>query len=160
MNTSQYQVAFEFGYSKRLIKKLLIKKKYETAGDLIEELEKLEFERIREGHEIEEDQSETEEEKMEEEVAENITSSNSTITNANVDDSITIVENAKQLTLREETEILYSKSICLMCQRAKRTRVILPCSHLTHCENCNPKVRRCPRSDCRLTVDFTISTYM
>ena len=160
MNTSQYQVAVEFGFSKKLIEKLLKSKKYESAGDLIEELENLELQATEQGHEAEKDQGEAEEKEMEEKIDENKSSSDSAIANVGDDAVTAITKNFKQLTLREETERLYYSSICLVCRKTNRTRIILPCSHLSHCENCNKKVKKCPLPTCGSVVDFTIETFM
>ena len=62
--------------------------------------------------------------------------------------------------LREETERLYYSSVCLICHKQTRSRVNLPCSHLSHCEHCDKFVKHCPVRDCCEAVEVTIQTFM
>ena len=160
MNTSQYRTALEFGYSKTLITKLLRSKKYSCAWDLIKDLEELEDEEIEHGEKLEDDKCEAEKNMVEKKDNEN--SSISVFTTAN-DNANAVVANASNsfqtLSLREETERLYRQSKCLICCRTNRTRVNLPCSHLTHCESCDKLVKRCPLSSCSSEIACTIQTY-
>ena len=75
-------------------------------------------------------------------------------------DAATVTGNFEQkLTVREETERLFHASICLVCHVSKRTRVCLPCCHLTHCEKCETAVKHCPQLDCKENVECTIRTF-
>ena len=65
-----------------------------------------------------------------------------------------------QSTLREETENLYRRSMCLVCHKNRRCFVILPCSHFTLCAMCEPSTRKCPIHDCQELISCTIQTYV
>lgn len=132
MNNTQYQVAIELGYPMEHVKRLLQKKKYETASDLIDDLEQCSNEMDEEG------------EKQE--------IPSTTDINA-------AAASEKVFSLREETEMLYHRSICLVCKKNKRTRVILPCSHLSHCESCNSFTRRCPLVSCQELIEWSIEIF-
>ena len=144
----QFQVAKEFGYTDHVIERFLKRKKYKCAADLIEDLDKYDSE---EEEEIAATPTVKEEEKN------------------NGDDKATAAAAAtpsvtpnsgRKFTLREETEELFRKSVCLCCKNAKRTRVCLPCCHLTHCEKCENLVKVCPYLDCQETVQTTIHTFL
>ena len=155
MNASQYRTALEFGYSKTLITKLLRSKKYSCAGDLIDDLEELEDEEIEQGEKIEGDKCEAERKDNE-----NSLNAISNAVNDNVSTAVGDTSNSFQtLSLRKETERLYRESKCLICGLTNRTRVNLPCCHLTHCESCDTFVKQCPRSSCRSEIACTIQTY-
>ena len=150
MNTSQYQAALELGCPETLIKKLLGSKEYNCAGDLIEDIWKLQDEEI--------DEREIQEIEVNEKDNENSANSVSTVANDNV--STTAKDSIETSTLRKETERLYRQSRCLVCHITNRTRVNLPCGHLTHCESCDKFVKRCPVPSCKHEIACTIQTYM
>ena len=135
-SSSQFQVASEFGYCHEHIRKLLEKKPYLCAGDLIEDLENY----VSEEEETEDETLAAAIVKEEEKVG--ATSDCDKTTN-----------------LRAETEKLFRESVCLVCRATKRTRVCLPCCHLTHCEKCESSVKICPEFQCREIVQYTIHTY-
>ena len=76
------------------------------------------------------------------------------------DDDDDVTTEKKEKSLREETEILYKQSVCLVCFQAKRSRVCLPCCHLTHCEKCEKTLRWCPYHACQEEIHSTIQTYV
>ena len=132
------QVAREFGYNEDIVKSFLRKKRYHCAADLIEDLENYE--------------SKEEEEKED--------NKNNGDDNAAAAAASVASNSVKKSTLREETEELFRKSVCLVCNSAKRTRVCLPCCHLTHCDKCESSVKVCPYLNCRETVRDTIHTFL
>ena len=127
---SQFQVAREFGFPVEQIRRLLVNKKYNTASDLIDDLEKLD------------------EQVVKDEI---------------VDEKEDVLSTEKviesDLKLRQETEKLYRNTKCLVCYVNTRSRLCLPCCHLTHCESCERKVKVCPRMSCRENIEWTIQTY-
>ena len=129
--SSQYRVALEFGYDSQRIKQVLEKKKFASAGDLIDFLEESEVE------EYETKSGETELKKEEVEKIESLT---------------------QKLSLREETERLYRNAICLRCARKSRNILCLPCTHLSLCSDCASLTSTCPM--CKTSILGTIVTYI
>ena len=145
--STQLIVALELDFPENLVRYALLKMKFATAGDLCDYLdthkEELEVE-VKEEEEKKR-QEEAEEKKRREE--------------EDVKDSSNIDAAKRELTLMEETELLYKKSRCAMCMKNKRSFVTLPCSHFTLCSTCETKARCCPLSDCREPIDCTIATF-
>ena len=138
---TQYRVAVEMGFPENIVKRVLRKHVFKSAGDLVDYLEtNLEI------LEAEEEENDKEEEAEKQEKVE--TPSTTSI--------VTALDN---LSLRDETEKLYKQSVCLVCFKRKRTFVILPCGHFTVCDFCERKTRKCPRTDCQQAVECTIRTY-
>ena len=133
MNSTQYQVAIEMGFTPARVRRVLTKQRFECAGDLIDYLE------------------DTESDGEGEEKTEKVKDGNT------VQEATTAV---RELSLREETEIYYRQSVCLRCEERKRTIVCLPCCHLTLCSLCAQLTRRCPLPDCQQPIDETILTYL
>ena len=147
---TQYTVAREFGYPKKLIKEFMQKRRYPNAGELIEDLEEYLLTTINErdgADESEEDESASDEEKVAAAAAVPM-------------EGTCAVSTKKPLSLLEETELLYRKSLCMLCRKNKRCFVTLPCSHLTLCRVCLPKTRQCPRQDCQEIIQCVIATYL
>ena len=71
----------------------------------------------------------------------------------------TTAKKTEQPSLRVETERLYLTSTCLVCKKNKRTRLSLPCCHLTHCNTCDASTHSCPYEDCGELIRDTIVTY-
>lgn len=65
----------------------------------------------------------------------------------------------KALTLRQETELLYKQSICLVCRKERRKYVLLPCSHLAVCDSCLFFTKRCPMKSCNEPIVDSVRTY-
>ena len=143
----QLQVASEFGYSHYHIIKLLQRNTYENAAELIEDLEKSDLQVGDIEKEIVVLTTAKEEMRVDTSTAD--AAAAAAVTN----------DCDKKLNLREETERLFHESICLVCCVSKRTRVCLPCCHLTHCEQCETSVKNCPRVDCKKVVECTIRTF-
>lgn len=138
---TQYRVALEMGFSKAIVKRILHKCVFESAGDLVDYLE--------ENVEVLEAQEESDKEDEKEERQERMET-------PAVASSIAALAN---LSLRDETEKLYKQSVCLVCFKRNRSFVTLPCSHFTVCDSCEAKTRKCPRTDCRQAIECTIRTY-
>ena len=147
----QYRIALELDFPEKIVRRALQKYKFKDAGTFVDYLEMHMDEFEAEGEEEEEVNSEEK----------NIT----LVTPPDVKedekgavaDSSTIT--TKQLSLKEETELLYRQSRCLACCDNRRSFVTLPCSHFTLCASCEPKARQCPLSDCREEIECTIQTY-
>ena len=134
---TQYRVAVEMGFSKAIVKRILHKCVFESAGDLVDYLEE-NWEMLEaEEEDDKEDEREERQEKME-------TSGVAALTS---------------LSLHDETEKLYKQSFCLVCFKRKRSFVTLPCSHFTICDFCERKTRKCPRTDCQQVIECSIRTY-
>lgn len=140
---TQYQVACEFDYPEKLIKELLEKKQYKTAGDLIEDLEDY---LLKNEEEVEEKPA-SGEEKIEIVAAVESTTNSSSST-------------PQELTLLEETVFLYKKSYCSVCRINKRCFVTLPCSHLSLCNTCLTSTHKCPFRDCQMEIEYAIPIYI
>ena len=143
----QSQVARELGYNDDIVKRFLKKKKYKCAADLIEDLENYET-------------KEEEEEEEELNVNGDDNGDDNTAAAAAAPAASVTSNSVKKFTLREETEELFRKSVCLKCNNAKRTRVCLPCCHLTHCDKCESSVKVCPYLNCQEPVRDTIHTFL
>ena len=142
-----HQIAIELGFSEKIVERALKKYKFKSAGDFVHYLE-LNEDEFAETDEVVQ-KAKPEEEKMavaafpEKEKTENTQ-------NAAV---------KADKSLREETEDLYRRSICLNCFNRRRSIVILPCSHFALCEQCLKQVKKCPVSDCCEEIECTIVTY-
>ena len=130
--SSQHQVAVELGYDSRHVARVLAKKKFDCAGDLVDYLE---------DNEEEEDEEEDEEEKEKEK--EEITE---------------LTQALEKSTLLKETEQLYRQSICRRCDLRSKSIVCLPCCHLSLCKICKQRTRHCPT--CGEDILDTVVTYM
>jgi hypothetical protein len=131
----QFQVAIEMDFPERIVSHVLRKHQFENAGQLVNFLE---------------DNMELIETELEEE----------NYCNENVVASPSKDEAMKELSLREETELLYRLSYCLKCWTNPRTLVCLPCSHYTLCEDCEKTTKTCPRRDCQASIEYVIRIYM
>lgn len=145
-----YKVAIELGFPNRTVERALKKYKFKSAGSLVDYIET-----HREEFEVdnEEEEAEADEEKITIACFPTEDESNKAQTEAASSSHIS------QLTLREQTEILYRRSICLMCHKNRRCFVILPCSHFALCATCEPSTRKCPLLDCQEYISCTIQTY-
>ena len=154
----QFQVAVELDYQKEKVHAALEVRKFATAGDLVDYL------------------------MMKERSDDNVSkaSVNDNVSKASVNDNESIqnendavakqsvnndneIESSLNLkttaSLREETEWLYYKSLCLVCHDRKRTHVSCPCGHLSHCSGCDKDVKICPYPRCDTEVLNTIYVY-
>ena len=140
----QLIVALEFGYDEEIVKRVLKKCEFDDAGDLLDYLdthnEELEAEK-----EVEEEPTPEEEKELPQASAQPLTPSAPPPTESS---------------LRQETEDLYRRSICLNCFRRRRCFVVLPCSHFSICDNCEKELRKCPARDCGEAIECSIKTYM
>ena len=147
--STQYQVALEFDFPEKLVQRVLCvhKKTFKTAGDFIEYLEKA-MDEYESGEE--EDVTNTEEP---------ASIANSPPTEPVADKNEPTASSPQPKSLREETEELYLRSICLKCYKRRRCFVSLPCSHFNLCDRCGPISSQCPIPDCREKIDCIIQTY-
>ena len=151
----QCQVAIEMGYQKELVVAALEEYDFTTAGALVEYLMDEEANAIP-----------TVPKKSVNDVDEvKIVTDDKVVTNDMKQVAVTDVnenskEKKKELSLREETEILYRNSICLVCHERKRAFVNCPCGHLSHCGVCNLGITRCrfPTSATTLCDETILST--
>ena len=129
-----YQVALEFGYPKNLIKYFLAENKFNSAGSFLEYLDThiddLEAENEHEENEYEE-----------------------------VNEKDIPIKEVEELSLKEETEILYREAHCLICLKNKRNVVALPCCHFIMCATCESSTRQCPAMYCKAKIESCIHTY-
>ena len=70
------------------------------------------------------------------------------------------IGNSSSSTLRQETAILYNRSLCLVCGRKQRCFICLPCCHFTLCADCERRISRCPLSNCDEVITSTIKTFI
>ena len=125
INSSQYQVALEFGYSEESVRKLLSEREFARASDLLEELSV---------NDNDDDYNEDVDfDDIEKKVANiklhnhNVFCGNNVNTFCNVSDKVSVIEpQPRQLTLREETERLYKSSTCLRCKSSKEVVFLFP----------------------------------
>ena len=145
---TQYAVAVELCYPEKIVKLALRRKTFKDAGSLLDYLDANE-EELREQADNEaaaaaaaEEAKRVEDEQEEEENSAQV--KNPTI----------------KLSLREETELLYRRSVCLRCQRHKRTQVCLPCCHFALCDSCERSTDVCPFHGCNTIILHTVRTFM
>ena len=147
--STQYTVALELDYPEKIVKRALRKYRFKDAGSFLEYLD----------NHMEEFEGEDEEEKEEPTPEEkNITILPTKETVDKAQESTT--EKEKELSLKEETEILYRQSLCLMCWKERRTILCLPCCHFTLCDMCEKKTHICPLRDCKEVIADTVRTYV
>lgn len=137
---THYRVAVELGFSEELVKRALKKCKFKTAGDFVDYLQ-LNEEELMQDEQIDEEEKVAPAKQLEKVAA--------------VKEASAKVEKS----LREETEDLYHRSICLSCFSRKRCIVTLPCSHFTLCDLCLKRTKKCPQRDCGEEIEHSIYTY-
>ena len=139
LNT-QHQVACEFDWSERIVRRVLRRHHFKDAGTLIEHLEdnveELEME------EAVDPTSPTPPKREKPKLSVVIPPRKCSIVEKMP------VNPRKALTFRQETELLHRKSICLVCEKERRRCVLLPCAHLAVCNKCSTEVDRCPVKSC------------
>ena len=139
------KIALELDFPKIIVKRALRKYKFKDAGSFVDYLE-----------------THMEEFEVEEEAEEPV-SMEKNITILTPPEEIatisTLTTKVKELSLKEETEILYHQTVCLECRKNKRSFVCLPCCHFTLCETCESQTRHCPLRSCREHISATIQTY-
>ena len=146
---AHHLIALELGFPENVVKRALKKYTFKTAGDFVDYLEMNEDEFA-----------------ADEELDEDSTPGEEKITNVPLKEKVVKVEDIPTATvkpeksLREETEDLYRRSICLNCFNRKRCIVTLPCSHFAICEQCLKQIKKCPISDCREEIECSILTYL
>ena len=151
-SSTLHRVAIEFGFPEKIVNRALRQYKFLTAGEFVNYLED-HFD------ELERQDPEEEVEKEVERREKNIT----ILGPPDVKEEIVEEVNAKgevQLTLRQETEILYNQSLCLKCWTYRRAFVCLPCCHFSLCERCKPSTEHCPLRSCGEKIECTIKTYV
>lgn len=136
-----FRVALEFDYPEAIVRRAMRERTFYAAGELIDYLEDHWNEFEMNGDELEMNGNDQNKE-----------------ASINVKELKQEVVN-KQLGLKEETEILYRQSICLVCQSRKRNYVTLPCSHFTLCDTCERTIHHCPIRSCGEQILSTIHTY-
>ena len=145
--SSKFVVAVEFGYQENVVLCALKRENFKDAASLIEyldeNLQELEAAAVKEATA-----------KAENEDEEEIEAAASP-----TDSSVPPESTHHPLSLREETELFYRRSICLVCLKNKRSSVLLPCCHFALCETCRRKTSRCPEEDCGLLIEASIQTY-
>ena len=142
----QYAVALELDFPKKIIQRALRKYKFQSAGSLVDYVETHmdEFE--------EQDEEELEETPQEKNITIQPT------LEPQVD--VAIPNHMKQLSLREETELLYRQANCLKCLNEKRTVLLLPCSHFALCNKCEKTSSKCLVRGCNKVITDSIRTYV
>lgn len=160
---TQRQVACEFGYPEQLVNDFLRKKRYRNAGDLVDDLEDylLKFEN---GLPEEKDDDEKAASYKEDIAVVNFPiedkDSDATTVAATAAAAVSSSTTApRKLTLYKETVLLYKRSKCLVCLTNRRCVVTLPCSHLSLCNTCLLRTRKCPLRDCGERIESGIQTY-
>ena len=158
MNSTQYKVAIEMGFDPDRVRRVLTRQSFKCAGDLIDCLEDIvssEEEKTDKNDDDEDDK------KVAEKVENTITVQEATPPPAAAAAAAEVATTSvRKLSLREETQILYFRSVCLRCQERKRTVVCLPCCHLTLCTFCSQLAISCPLPDCRQPIKETIVTFI
>lgn len=148
MCSSQFLVAVEFGYPNNIVRRVLKRQKFKDAGSLIEYLE--------------DNEEQLQAEDDDDEEGETVMSSGRatpTVEGEKPKLTLFIPPRKKELGLREETELMYKQSICLLCQKSNRAYVLLPCCHLAVCAACLPKTTFCPKLNCKTRVMEAVFTY-
>ena len=151
--STQYIVALELDYPEKIVKRALRKYKFKDAGSFLEYVDT----------HMEEFEGEDEEEKEEpppEEKNITIQPTREDVDKAQGSTVISTTDQIKELSLKEETEILYRQSLCLMCWKERRTILCLPCCHFTLCDMCEKTTRTCPLRDCKEVIAGTVRTYI
>ena len=168
-SSNQRRVALEMGYEEEEINDALTKYKFKWAGDLIDYLEtptdeieelvqKLKLTKIEtaSSNAINKKKLETVLNFVEHASAGAIASSN----DKEVEGASNSTNPTKaQKTLREETEALYKRSICLSCFQRRRCYVVLPCSHFSICDTCEGRIKKCAIRDCLEDIQCVVRTY-
>ena len=152
-SSNQRRVALEMGYEEDEINDALKKYKFKCAGVLIDYLETP-------VEEIEELVQELKLTKIE-------AASSNAINKKMLETVLNSIEGASnsnsptkpQKTLREETEALHKRSICLSCFQRRRCYVLLPCSHFSICDTCEGRIKKCPIRDCLTDIECVVRTY-
>ena len=142
---TQYRVAVEFGFPEAIVRRILYKNRFKDAGTFIEYLEVY----------MEELKAKTDEEVEKQETAPPLQP-----TAPPPPPPPSPSPPSSKLSLREETELLYRQSTCLVCLKNSRTFVTLPCCHFTLCSQCEPSARKCPLQSCQEKIGAAIKTYM
>ena len=174
----QLRVALEFGFPDKIVRRVMSKYTFASAGDLVEYLESL-MEKIEAGEEEESafaasppPQPHTTAAKVapvkkDDKPTPTATSAQPQTTAVEIEpgkedgkpaptDSVTPPHNS----LRQETEELYQRSLCLFCYERRRCFVSLPCGHFNLCDKCEPKAVYCPIKKCEEKIEATIQTFM
>ena len=163
----QLIVALEFGYDEKIVKRVMKKHEFDSSGDLIDYLythmEELEAE-----EEVDEEvKPEVDEEPSPEEVPqatkhpeEQPSASLPPEEQKEVPQAPSAPPPPIERSLREETEDLYRRSVCLNCFERRRCFVVLPCSHFTICDKCEKHLKKCPARDCGEVIERTVKTFM
>ena len=152
-SSHQRRVALEMGYEEDEINDALKKYKFKCAGDLIVYLET--------------PVEETEELVQELKLTKIEAASSNAINKKKLETVLNSIEGTSnsnsptkpQKTLREETEALYKRSICLSCFQRRRCYVLLPCSHFSICDACEGRIKKCPIRDCLTDIECVVKTY-
>ena len=140
-SSTQHAVALELGFPDSLIRQALRLRKFKNAGELVDYLDSREEEFSAAAA------------KHEDEVRDAAAAAGKTedLTGGEV------VE--KELSLREETELLYRLSVCLSCRVQARRIVLLPCGHFALCTACAKLKKNCPVRGCNVKIMETILTF-
>ena len=64
----------------------------------------------------------------------------------------------EELHLMEENRRLVEAKTCKVCMENDVDTVFLPCGHLVSCNQCSPKLRKCPV--CRTYIRGTVRTFL
>ena len=146
----QYQVAIELGYEKEMVAAALHNYDFTTAGALVEYL------MDEEANVISTVPKKRSVNDVDDKVVTNDVKQVAVTNDVNENSKV----KKKELSLREETEILYQKSICLVCHERKRSYVNCPCGHFSHCGLCNLGITRClfPTSSTTVCDESILST--
>ena len=140
---SRRRVAMEFRYSLSVILLASLKRYFRRAADLIDYLD--------ENHEELKNEVRMKD-AMEDEAREEI--------KARKEKEELCNKLETSCSLREETELLYRSSCCLLCVKTSRNIVTLPCGHFCLCAECAKHSNACPVSDCKMLITDTIHVFL
>ena len=161
-NQSQFIVACEFGYPEDVVYKAMEKYKFDKASNLIDFLEKIVSKSSPDEWNIEPAKwAFLTGELLDPPLKDGANSESAVMTKKTTvaEDPVVTVKKTEQSSLRAATERLYVTSMCLVCNKNRRTRLSLPCCHLTHCNACDASTRSCPYEGCGELIRDTIVTY-
>ena len=141
---SQRHVAAEFGFELPVISLASTKQYFKTAADFIDYLEQHEKELK---NEVKEKEAMAAKARLEIE--------------SRKEEKEELCDKLETIcSLREETEMLYYTSRCLLCVERLRDIVVLPCFHFCLCTMCAKRTQICPRRDCKTMIMEVIHVFL
>ena len=144
-------IAVELGFPEKIVKRALKKYKFKSAGEFVDYLE------LNEDEFVADEELDVEPIPGENKITIIPFPEGEQVVKAEVTSTATA---KPEKTLREETEDLYRRSVCLNCFSRKRCIVTLPCSHFAICDQCEKRIKKCPLNDCCEEIECSITTYL